>query len=242
MGSSKLVVLLCTFMAIPFTNLYAQHDLEEGHSGDLAEEMSAHPFLAHMGLPDHPREVSLRLTAYKTRYEQTSETDLAVHIEAGLPRKLGLHIRTDGILHSDYAEVMLQYALLADRELRNGFSIFGQISIATSPVEDHEYKGLFGASFRLSLPRIVVWDGNVHYDPTEEMAEYENAFVFRVNDKYYPILEVRGHISEEVEVYLLPAIKFRIGRHSAFGVGIQTAVSEHRDYDLRTLITFDVSF
>jgi hypothetical protein len=229
-------------MAITFTNLHAQHDVEEEHAEEAAEEMFVHPFLAHMGLPDHPGEVSLRLTAYKTRYEQTSETDLAVHIEAGLLRRLGLHVRTDGILHSDYAEVMLQYALLADRELRNGLSIFGQISIATGPVEEHEYKGLVGASFRLSLPRIVVWDGNVHYDPTEEMAEYENAFVFRANDKFYPILEVRGHISEEIEVYLLPAIKFRIGGHSALGVGIQTAVSEHRDYDLRALITFDVAF
>jgi hypothetical protein len=236
------MLAFCALMTMASVILHARPDVEEEHAEETAEEMFVHPFLAHMGLPDHPGEVSLRLTAYKTRYEQTSETDLAVHIEAGLLRRLGLHVRTDGILHSDYAEVMLQYALLADRELRNGLSIFGQISIATGPVEDHEYKGLVGASFRLSLPGIVVWDGNVHYDPSEEMAEYENAFVFRTGDKYYPILEVRGHISEEIEVYLLPAIKFRIGGHSALGVGVQAAVSDHRDYDLRALITFDVAF
>lgn len=241
MDKYKSLFLFGVLLVMFFIPLNAQHASDEEHAEDDADEMFVHPFLAHMSLPDEPNEVSLRITGFRTRHEGSTEGDLAVHIEAGLVKNLGLHIRTEGIQHEDYSEVMLQYAVFADKELHNGISVFGQLSIPTGAEED-DYKGLFGVSVRLSLPDIMVWDGNVHYDPKEEMAEFEGAFVFRLNQKYYPILEVRGHISDEIEAYLLPAIKFRIGGHSAFGVGIQTAISEHRDYDLRALFTYDIAF
>jgi len=218
---------------------HAQHTLHEND----AEDIFVHPFLTHMGLPDEPDEVSLRITGFTTGHETEIETDLAVHIEATLLKNVGLHIRSDGIQHEDYSEVMLQYAVLRDKEMHNGISLFGQLSIPTGPVGNGTYKGLFGASGRFTISGITVVDGNIHYDPGDKMAEYESAFVFRASDKFYPIVEIRGHIGgHETEVYLLPAIKFKTGEHSAFGVGIQVALSRHREYDSQALFTYDITF
>jgi len=75
------------------------------------------------------------------------------------------------------------------------------------------------------------------------MVEHENAFVFKANEKFYPILEIRGHITEEMkELYVLPAIKFRTNGHSAFGVGVQAALSDNRSFDTQALFTYDVAF
>lgn len=234
-----LLLFLFCLLSLSTKNLNAQHiEIEIEHGED---DMFVHPFLAHMGLPDEPNEVSLRISGYRTRYEEEKEGDIAIHIEAGLLRKLGLHIRTDGILHAEHSEVMLQYAILTNEELNKGISIFGQVSIPTG--EEHNYEGLFGVSARLTIPGLVVWDGNVHYNPNEKMAEYESAFVIRANKKYYPILEIRGHINDEgIESYILPALKFKIGEHRAFGVGIQTPITENHDYDIQALITYDVAF
>ena len=242
MRKYTLLVLFC-LLTLSTKTLHAQHEELEGEIEHGEGDMFVHPFLAHMGLPDVPNEVSLRISVYQTRENENTERDLAIHIEAGLLKNLGLHIRTDGIQHAQHSEVMLQYAIIADDELHNGISIFGQVSIPTGAVEEDDYKGLFGMSARLTLPDIVVWDGNVHYDPKEKMAEYESSFVIRGNNRYYPILEIRGHINgKNVEAYILPGLKFKIGEHRAFGVGIQTAISEHRDYDIQALFTYDVSF
>lgn len=242
MRKYTLLVLFC-LLTLSTKTLHAQHEELEGEVEHGEADMFVHPFFAHMGLPDVPNEVSLRISVYQTREDKNTERDLAIHIEAGLLKNLGLHIRTDGIQHAQHSEVMLQYAIIADDELHNGISIFGQVSIPTGAGEEDSYEGLFGVSARLTLPDIVVWDGNVHYDPKEKIAEYEISFVIRGNNRYYPILEIRGHINgKNVEAYILPGLKFRIGEHRAFGVGIQTAISEHRDYDIQALFTYDVSF
>ena len=238
------IVVLSALLTMPFTTLLAQPTVNQGMDEGGVEDMFVHPFLAHMGLPEMPNEVSLRITGYRTRFMGgNTEGDLAVHIEASLLKNVGLHIRADGIQHEDYSEVMVQYAVLADKKLHNGISLFGQVSIPTGEVKSNTYKGLFGISGRLTLTNVVVWDGNMHYDPKDKMIEHENAFVFRGSAKLYPILEIRGHKTKEMsEVYLLPAIKFRIDKSSAFGVGVQVAISDNRQFDTQGLFTYDVAF
>jgi len=236
-------VVIFLLLILPFTTLQAQTMSNEDMAGSGMADMFVHPFLAHMGLPDVPKEVSLRITGFRSRLEGMTQGDFAVHIEAGLLRNLGLHIRADGIQHEDYSEVMLQYAVLADKKLQNGISVFGQLSIPTGQVKSNTYKGLFGLSGRLTFLHLVVWDGNMHYDPKDKMVEHENAFVFKANEKFYPILEIRGHITEEMkEAYILPAIKFRTDEHNAFGVGVQIAITDNREFDSQALLTYDIAF
>jgi hypothetical protein len=230
------IIVLCS-------GLYADSGGHGEEHTDADEHAFLHPFLAHMGLPDEPGEVSFRLTGYTARHEEETESDIAVHLEAGLAGRLGLHIRAEGIRHGEYSEIMVQYAVLVDHAMENGISIFGQLSLPTGPVETDTYKGLFGVSGRLTLQGVLMWDGNVHYDPDEEMAEHENAVVFKAREKLYPILEVRGHAADDVnEAYVMLAMKFAVNGHMGVGVGYQAAVTDDRHSDSQALLTLDAAF
>ncbi|MEO7461631.1 MAG: hypothetical protein ABIT96_02815 [Ferruginibacter sp.] len=207
-------------------------------------DMFVHPFLTHMALPDPPGEMSLRTTAFQQRTDSTVEQDLAIHIEAGLLRNLGLHIRSDGIKTSPYSEVMLMYSFLHDASYSNGLSVFGQISIPTGPgVESNALKYLFGLSGRLTAQKIMVIDANIHFNLADKMAEYESSFIFKASKMIYPELELRGEITEhETSLYSLLGLKFRIADEMAIGAGIQTAVSRAREYDTQALLTFGIAF
>ncbi len=213
---------------------------------DKAEEadMFVHPFLTHMALPDPPGTMSLRVTGFQQRQDSTVGQDMALHIEAGLLRNLGLHIRTDGIKTSPYSEVMLMYSFLHDASYSNGLSVFGQISIPTGPgVKSNALKYLFGLSGRLTAPKILVVDADIHYNPADKMAEYEGSFVFKASKLLYPEMELRGEIAEhETSLYSLIGLKFRIASEMAIGVGIQTAVTTAREYDTQALLTFGIAF
>lgn len=243
-------------MAVPAVAFYilampgfAQQTTENGMSNMTMEDMFVHPFLAHMSLPDPVGEVSLRVTGYRTRMNGMDGTDgmtqgdFAVHIETALFKRLGLHLRADGIKYEEFSEIMLQYTVVADKESRHGIAVFGQLSVPTGMVNSEQYKGLFGASVRHTVRNFMVWDGNIHYDPKDKMAEFENAFVFRASESLYPILEFRGETDKEMTTaYLMPALKFKINDRSAIGVGFQAAILNDRDYDTQALLTYDIAF
>ncbi|MEO6540850.1 MAG: hypothetical protein ABIN74_07680 [Ferruginibacter sp.] len=207
-------------------------------------DMFVHPFLTHMALPDPPGTMSLRATAFQQRSDSTVEQDLALHFEVGLIRNLGLHIRTDGIKTSPYSEVMLMYSFLHDASYSNGLSVFGQISIPTGPgVKSNALKYLFGFSGRLTAPKILVVDANMHINLADKMAEYEGSFVFRASKLLYPELELRGVITQHsTSLYSLLGLKFRIADEMTIGAGIQTAVSRAREYDTQALLTYGIAF
>ncbi len=225
--------------SVPDKPLAAKKD-DKGEKPD----MFVHPFLTHMALPDPPGTMSLRATAFQQRSDSTVGQDMALHIEVGLLRNLGLHIRTDGIKTSPYSEVMLMYSFLHDASYNNGLSVFGQISIPTGPgVKSNGLKYLFGFSGRLTAPRILVIDANMHINLADKMAEYESSFVFKASKMLYPELELRGEITpSETSLYSLIGLKFRIANEMAIGVGIQTAVSRAREYDTQALLTFGIAF
>ena len=212
----------------------------KGKMGD----MFVHPFLTHMALPDPPGTMSLRLTAFQQRTDSTVGQDMAIHIEAGLLPNLGIHIRSDGIKTSPYSEVMLMYSFLHDATYSKGLSVFGQISIPTGPgVKSNALKYLFGFSGRLTAPKIMVIDANMHINLADKMAEYESSFVFKASKMLYPELELRGEITEhETSLYSLIGLKFRIADEMAIGVGIQTAITTAREYDTQALMTLGIAF
>ncbi len=216
---------------------------KEDDKGEEAD-MFVHPFLTHMALPDPPGTMSLRVTGFQQRQDSAVVQDMVLHIEVGLLRNLGLHIRTDGIKTSPYSEVMLMYSFLHDASYNNGLSVFGQISIPTGPrVKSNALKYLFGFSGRLTAPNIMVIDANTHIDLADKMAEYESSFVFKASKMIYPELELRGEITDhETSLYSLMGLKFRIANEMAIGVGIQTAVTTAREYDTQALLTYGIAF
>jgi len=221
------------------TSMVNAQEEEKSGMGD----MFVHPFLAHMALPDHPGEMSLRVTPFQERYDGIVEQDLVLHLEAGLLRNLGLHIRSEGVKTSPYSEVMLMYSFLHDASLNNGMSVFGQISIPTGPVESNALKYLFGLSGRLTIPKIMVMDGNIHVNLADKMAEYESSFIFKASKMIYPELELRGEITEEAaSLYSLFGVKFKVADKIALGFGYQIPITKERDYDSQLLQTLGMAF
>jgi hypothetical protein len=237
----KFAMIFCVLILL-LNGLYAQEAQHESSDSMEAHELFVHPFIAHMGLPDAANEVSIRLTGFRQRFEGSTRSDLAVHIEAGLGKNFGLHLRTDGIHTMDHSEVMLQYAVLGGKGMRNGLAVIGEIEIPTGEIKDNALKALVGVSSRLTYSDVMVFDATLHFDPKEVSLGYEGSFVFRASPKFYPLVEIRGHIHDEIEVYVLTGIKFRIGEHSAFGVGVQTGISNTREYDNQALLTYSASF
>lgn len=232
-------ILGCLIFLIGTTFPVTGQETEKGGMGD----MFVHPFLTHMALPDKPGEMSLRLTPFQQRLGSDVVQDLVVHMEAGLLPNLGIHIRSDGIKTSPYSEVMLMYSFLHDATYNNGLSVFGQISIPTGPVKSNALKYLFGLSGRLTIPKIMVMDANMHINLADKMAEYESSFVFKASKMLYPELEFRGEITQNAtSLYSLMGLKFRIANETAIGIGIQTPISKEREYDTMALLSLGVAF
>ncbi len=238
MKSIKLLII--TAVAIVGT---AGTTTSQEHEEGGMHDMFVHPFLTHMALPDPPGEMSLRVTPFQERFDGIVEQDLGLHLEAGLLRNLGLHIRSDGIKTSPYSEVMLMYSFLHDASLSKGMSVFGQVSLPTGPVESNALKYLFGLSGRLTIPKIMVMDANIHVNLADKMAEYESSFIFKASEMIYPELELRGEITEEAtSLYSLFGLKFRVADEIALGLGYQIPITNEREYDSQFLLTMGMAF
>lgn len=71
--------------------------LSHAGGGEMAmgHHAMAHPFFAHMGIPDGPGEANVRLTALWRVGHEESGADGGLHIEAGLLPRWGFHFRSD---------------------------------------------------------------------------------------------------------------------------------------------------
>jgi hypothetical protein len=204
------------------------------------QDVFVHPFFSHMALADPVGAVSFRFTGIERRAGDVLGGDVGVHIEAGLLPRLGIHIRSDGIRSEPFSEVMLMYNAVTTADATFGISVFGQVSVPTGlGASSGTYKGLVGVGIKKALPPVVVFNGDIHYDPKDKMAEYEGSLVFKASQLLYPIAEVRGEITTTgTSAYVLPALKFRIGAHQDIGVGFQIAASPMREYDVKALLQY----
>jgi hypothetical protein len=203
-------------------------------------DVFVHPFFSHMALADPVGAVSFRFTGMERRDGDLVGGDVGLHIEAGLLPRLGLHLRSDGIRSEAFSEVMLMYNAFTTADENFGVSVFGQVSLPTGPgASPGTYKGLVGVGIKKALPPVVVFNGDIHYDPKDRMAEYEGSLVFKVSPLLFPIIEVRGEITPSgTSAYVLPALKFRIGAHQDIGVGFQIAATPMREYDMKAVLQY----
>ena len=130
------------FRSLLFGNTGQTQQMEESSMPDMPmKDMFVHPFLAHMSLPDRVGEVSCRFTGYRTRMDGMTRSDFAVHIETALFKRLGLHLRADGIRYEDFSDIMLQYTVIADEGSNRGLAVYGELNVPTGMVNSEQYKG-----------------------------------------------------------------------------------------------------
>jgi len=223
------------------------HQVEEkGHAAEEVAHSFPHPFFNHLGMPDKPGMLSVRVTGYRQGYsEEPSRGDFAFHLETGLYDRLGLHIRNDAIKEGFRTDVMLMFTVLQDIEMESGVSVFlaGEVPSGTIPEGEDDVIGAFGIAARKVFGEMAIFDGNVHYVPKEEMVEYEVSGVLKATQYLFPVLELEGEVMEdESSLYLLPAMKFKLDPGRFLGVGSQIALTSDREFDTRALLQLDMDW
>lgn len=202
-----------------------------------------HPFMAHMGMPDGPGEVSLRVTSIQERNGPDAAGTYAFHIEAGVADRLGLHLRNDGVGKHESTEMMLQYAVLRSASGSDGLAVIGELEFPTGPAAENRSRGLFGLSFAVTPAPILKIDSVVHYGPEEKMIEWEIAFVSRLTKKIFPTLEFRGESSKDMSLTnSLLAFKFKVTPQNTIGVAYQIPITSMREYDSQLLMQAEFNF
>lgn len=217
-------------------------DLDSGSMPEGHHSM-VHPFMAHMGLPDGPGEVSARVTSVEQRMDGVSQGTYAFHIESGVVDGVGIHLRNDAIKSNPSSEVMLQYAVWRTPSKLSGVAVFGELEFPTGNTTDNRTAGVLGVSFAyLDVPVLAV-NSTIHYNPREKMIEWEIAFVTRVTKNIFPVVEVRGDaLKGPGTTNLLAALKYKIPHDNAIGVGYQFPVTSGRDYDSQLLLQAELGF
>ncbi len=117
-------------------------------------DMLPHPFLSHMGIPDDPGNVSIRAAAYRQgRRGESTWTDGAFHLEAGLLPRLGVHIRSDAVMQDPRLDIMAAFAVLKDAAGESGVSIFaaGEVAAGNVPAGEKDVESAVGVSARKTL-------------------------------------------------------------------------------------------
>jgi hypothetical protein len=255
-------VLLGVFLLVSFntTNCLAHgDDSNEQEEPNMAKHSShhlmTHPFLSHMGLPDEPGEVGVRLTQIQRAGQMGSGSDEAIHVEAGIAKDFGLHIRNDAInnaamgqdMEDHGTEVMLMYGFLHNDDNSRGLSVFIQTSWPTIKGNGPAVRGAAGFGGRFGWGNIVSIDGDIHLDPSKPPteAEYEWSLQYSFAHGFFAIIEDRGNFlgSDSKKNYILPAIKVALGKSpGTLGVGLQIPTSTAKDYDRQTMFQIDWAF
>ena len=219
----------------------------QGHADSPDQEVIVnhhtfvHPFVAHMGMPDEPGEVSVRVMSVAERNAGLVSGTYGFHLEAGVSDRLGLHLRNDAVATHNRTEMMLQYAVLKSGE--NGIALIGEVEFPTGPTTDNQKKYLYGVSFAYTWETLVSVNSVAHYRPQEKMTEWEIAFVSRLNEKIYPVFEFRGEADKDMSMAnALLALKFKILNGNAIGFGYQVPISTDREYDSQLIAEVEFNF
>ncbi len=202
-----------------------------------------HPFLAHMGMPDSPGEVSVRLNAIEQRESGARAGTAGFHLEAGVFDRLGLHLRNDGVAISSKTEMMLQHAIYRSDYGISGISLIGEIEFPTGATTDKKNEYLFGISFAYTWDAILSVNSVIHYSPEEKMTGWEIAFVTKLTEKIFPVLEFRGESGAGMsKTNGLFAWKFKITSDNSIGLGYQVPLTTSRDYDSQLIAQAEFNF
>ena len=220
--------------------------------------LMTHPFLVHMGLPDEPGESSLRVTQIERAGALGKGSDQAIHIEAGLAERLGIHLRNDAIsgnamgdadgMHEEHGtELMVMYSLIENLDKTRGVSFFGEVAWPTMKGDGPSVRGAAGLGGTYLFGDRVILDAIVHADPStgDLEIEYEASVRCRLIRRFFAILENQGSFggNGESKHYLMPAVKLALGKTPAtVGLGVQFPTSKGREFDRQTLFQLEIGF
>ena len=220
-----------------------QHQDKQADKVSMQDEEVAHPFFTHMGVPEAVGVFNLRLAGLATRVGGRTEGDFAFHFETGLTRFIGLHVRNDRFLDKPRTEVMLQFAALRSKNGMSGFSPIVEFEIPTRSGDGTRINTLVGFSTALSNAR-ASFNQVVHYNPREDMVDGSAAFVFKVGERFYPVMEVLAEAmrGDRPIVNVLFGLKVRVNEGLLLGFAFQVPTTSRKDFSSQMVFQPDIEW
>ena len=201
-----------------------------------------HPFFTHMGLPEGVGNFNLRVLGIATRADGKTDGDFAFHLETGLTKNIGLHIRNDRFLGNDKTEAMFQYTAFVSKDGMSGFAPIIEFEFPTHSGASR-INTLVGFTSSLGASR---WAFNqvLHYDPREDMVDASAALVVGASRYVFPVVELLGEggKGQSSVVSGLVGVKVRLREWLIGGVAIQFPMTTARDFSSRFALGPDLEW
>lgn len=211
-------------------------------SGAAAELELPHPFFTHMGLPEGVGNFNLRLLGLATRADGQAARDGAFHLETGLTRTIGLHIRNDRVRNNEKTEVMFQFAAFVSKNGMNGFAPIIEFEIPTRRGASR-VSSLVGFTSSLGGSR---WAFNqvLHYDPRDDRGDASAALVVKVSRYVFPVLEVLGDAGkgQASSAIALGGIKVRLREWITVGFAYQLPITNRKEFSSQVALGPDLEW
>jgi len=210
--------------------------------GNEMEEV-AHPFFSHMGVPEAVGVFNLRLSGLLTNNEGKKDGDFAFHFETGLTNFIGIHIRNDGFLDREHSELMFQFAAIRSKDGMSGFSPIIEFEFPTNKGDDRHTNVLIGFTTAIASPKMA-FNQALHYNARTEEYEYNLAYVVKVGNRIFPVLEIFGEAlpHEQPMVNILGGIKVQVSKKLTLGVAFQAPVTERKDFTWQIIFQPDIEW
>jgi hypothetical protein len=217
--------------------------LETGETKMGGEEEIAHPFFTHMGVPEAVGLYSLRLGALATRAEGRTDGDFAFHFETGLTQFIGLHVRNDMFRDRPRTEAMFQFAAVRSKNGMSGFSPLIEFEIPTRSFNGSRINTLVGFTTALVNSR-AAFNQVVHYNPREDMADGSAALVWRLGQRFFPVVEVLGEAMRGGRpiVNVLAGLKIRVNDNLLLGFALQVPVTSNKEFSSQLVFQPDIEW
>ncbi len=208
------------------------------------EEMEVpHPFFTHEGLPDPVGSFSLRTAAVATRVDGRTEGDFAFHLETGLTKSIGLHIRNDRFLNNKRTEAMLQFVAFTNKSGTSGFAPLIEFEFPTRSGGGSRVNTLVGQTAKLANSRVAI-NEVLHYNPREDGVEGSASLVAVATPWLFPVVELIGDGGRErmPVVNVVAGLKVRIIEGVLLGFAYRVPVTKTRDFASQFVLQPDVHF
>ena len=202
-----------------------------------------HAFFTHMGLPEGVGVFNLRTLGLATRAEGRTRGDFAFHLETGLTRLIGLHVRNDQFRENPRTEAMLQFAVLTSKDGMSGFAPIIEFEIPTKSGAGGRINTLIGFTSTLGGRR-AVFNQALHYNPREDMVDGSAALVLKLGPRVFPIVEVLGEGArgEPTVMNVLGGLKVRLREWLHLGLAVQFPVTAAKGFSSQGAFGPDVEW
>ncbi len=189
-----------------------------------------HAFFTHEGLPEGVGSYSLRVAALTSRIDGESQNDFAFHLELGLTKLIGLHIRNDRFLNSPKTEAMFQFGVLTNEAGTMGFAPIIEFQFPT-------HSGATGITTETGFTTVLKGEGFafnqvIHYNPREDAADGSASLVVRLSDKIFPVIELLGEGGRGMPTVgnVLAGLKLRLRPGITIGLAFAVPLTRAKDF------------